>query len=931
MSDPTRPASNRSLRARLGLPLVIIGLLVGIGGLLGMMAPSSVYFTDHEYEVDLSLVNIDSERSWVMPYEIEGVAASDMERTSPLVMYEDDRPLVRQDNHGRLREEGLGLFSHWGKNLWFSTSDGSDPRENGRRYRMVHPRAEESSLRSWVGTLAAAGAVLTLIGLVMAPRVRSAVIVAVVVAAAFLYVRTDVRAVQLRETVSQARDQVFRQLPDEVRPVAQVGNVTRLAAEDFTAVGSLPPPTPPSAMDLAVEGETGDGGLLRMKGKKGSVTGTPPVEFRAHRLAEILVSGLIPEGRAIQLEVTYKANRSQTTSFQVPIEPSPEPQILRIVRPLGLYAGPNQGVIESVVLRAVADDDQTVLCRIDDVSLVDEIAMYRSSGWGEERFQVAKTMRQAWWQSVPGTFRVPLPAEGGSLLKGAVSLRAGPTKPAATLEVRRDDGVGAPVLLTCEVPPGEDWLEFRLELPEPRPASLLFTCSDLTDGGILALSGLRVVDTSRRPQRVMLTLMDTLRADMIQPYSESAPPTPHLNTLAEQGVVFENTISQCFWTRPSMASIMSSRYVQATGVHAANQRLPASYPTMIEAFAEAGFFTVGTMSNSNAASDAGLDQGWDEITEQWITKELIDADAYCRQFAEPRLADLMEEDLLVYVHLMDAHGPYGPGDMPEGWVQPEGKVLPFDKFLDREWVTEPTDAGRIALYRDDVRRLDQGWGEFLERMLTRWDDGDPDGRPAIVAVMSDHGEFLGEYDQWSHIYYNLLPEVVHVPLLIRAPGQLPEGVRVRSLTQNVDVAPTLLELAGIDQPTDDGWDGTSLVAAAHGASADRLAISSGGATAALFAIYGDECALIGRKQRLETIMASDGARWTDTRSSPDDESLLEDWVAKLVESSFLETWSVYRRQGNDVRDVLWSDVDQTASVIDPDALRQLEEMGYLER
>jgi hypothetical protein len=913
-------------RRRTASLLVLAGIVMGIAGIQGLLAPVSAYTEKQQFVLAPESFGPQSGLAWIAPFEAEGFPASGPGQVSALVMYEDDAPLPRRDNHKFIRDQGGGSFSHWGTKVYLSTSDGSDPRDNGRTYRLVERHAEASALRAAVGYIAAAGAVLALVGLLMAPGLRNGTVVAAAVLAAYASVSLNVPMTSMRRAVAVAGEQAAAQQVHTVRDVARVGNVTYLEPSAFESLRPLPPPRPAMTLELTTEGTT-ENGVLRMDGKTGRITGTLPGELRAARLAEVLVAGVIAEGTRLTLDVSRTDNVVKTTSFEIPVQPSPERQVLRVVRPLGLYNGGSKSEVVSVTLRGVSGE--SALCRIDSMTLVDEFEMYRAEGSGEERFQVERTARPAVWQSVPGSFQVPAAGAVGDLLKGSLALRHPDHTLVANvrLEAESADGVTR-VLDERVVSAGEGWHDFRLALGGPRPAALRLVCEQLPEGSVLAWAGLRLVDSSRPPQRVLITLMDTLRADMLQPYSSDAPPTPNLQAVANDGVVFENCISQCYWTRPSMTSLMSARYVQAAGVHSTQQRLPAAYPTVAEAFVDAGFYTVGTMSNSNAASDAGLERGWMETTERWVSKELTECDVYIRSLVEPRIEGLMEEDLVVYLHLMDAHGPYGPAEKPEGWVLPPGNRLEFDSTLDRPWNPEPTDASRVALYRDDVSRMDGGWGAFVGRTLDRWETGE--GPDTILAVLSDHGEYLGEHGQWSHGYYGMFPEVVHVPLILRAPGKLPRGARFPGQVQNVDVGPTLLELAGVELPVASGWDGQSLLPAVLGGAHDRPALTSAGPSAALFAIYSEHGALLGNGNELENIIEAGGLHAAGSRLD-DERSAVEQWLQSTVESGFRDTWTLYRQQGNAVRDALWSDVNQTASVIDPDAIRQLEEMGYLAR
>jgi len=83
----------------------------------------------------------------------------------------------------------------------------------------------------------------------------------------------------------------------------------------------------------------------------------------------------------------------------------------------------------------------------------------------------------------------------------------------------------------------------------------------------------------------------------------------------------------------------------------------------------------------------------------------------------------------------------------------------------------------------------------------------------IVILNGDHGETLNDHECYFD-HHGLYDVTLKVPLIIRAPGQLPAGRRVAGYNQHKDFVPTLLELAGVR--SDIPMDGRSLLPMAHG-------------------------------------------------------------------------------------------------------------------
>ncbi len=151
------------------------------------------------------------------------------------------------------------------------------------------------------------------------------------------------------------------------------------------------------------------------------------------------------------------------------------------------------------------------------------------------------------------------------------------------------------------------------------------------------------------------------------------------------------------------------------------------------------------------------------------------------RFRAPEIADnflawrvgVEKRPYFVMRNLFDAHSPY--------------RTPMKAKFGDPKSVLNRYD-GAIA-YEDSII------GSLLDRLRQR---GDLDH--TILAVVADHGEQFGEHGL-KHHGNSVYRELLHVPLLIRAPGLVPAGERVGQVVSLRDVPATLLELAGIQQST----------------------------------------------------------------------------------------------------------------------------------
>ena len=289
------------------------------------------------------------------------------------------------------------------------------------------------------------------------------------------------------------------------------------------------------------------------------------------------------------------------------------------------------------------------------------------------------------------------------------------------------------------------------------------------------------------PPNLVLIVVDTLRADYTTPYGSEHDTAPELARWAERGVLFERVRSQSSWTKISMASLMTSLWPQSHGIREAQDGLATSALTLAEVLHEAGYATYGVQTNGWLHQSFGFHQGFDRY--------MFPKGGGHPQLARPSLwphADRVVEEAVrllnahdgdrpffLYLHFMDVHEYAAPPEFKNFGTDGRGAYLAAIRWVDD------------ALRR--VREQLEATGE-LEKTL--------------VVLASDHGETFGEHGVHGHAR-NVLTPVVWVPLVFRFPFPVQPPVRVTTQARNVDLAPTLLELAGI--PIPEGFEGDSLV------------------------------------------------------------------------------------------------------------------------
>ena len=301
------------------------------------------------------------------------------------------------------------------------------------------------------------------------------------------------------------------------------------------------------------------------------------------------------------------------------------------------------------------------------------------------------------------------------------------------------------------------------------------------------------IEEGQRPDRVVLITIDTLRADYVGSYGSKLARTPTLDRLAAGGVRFANTISPTPMTMPSHASIMTGLDPTLHGVHTnAVFRLDDGIPTLAEQFQANGFATAAFISSVVLDRRYGLARGFDSYDDRMGFHRNIKGatGGYAERTADEvvdatlRWLDSAPSHFFLWVHFYDPHGSYDP---PRGFrpaqAAPSGSPEEIGTLEYAKQVFPPLYAGEIYFADTELGRL--------LRVLNRKFSDDR----TLFVVTSDHGESLGEHDELTHTL-TVYDATQKVPLLIKGPG-VPRGRVVDSQVRLIDVAPTILSLAGL--------------------------------------------------------------------------------------------------------------------------------------
>lgn len=440
---------------------------------------------------------------------------------------------------------------------------------------------------------------------------------------------------------------------------------------------------------------------------------------------------------------------------------------------------------------------------------------------------------------------------------------------------------------------------------------------------------------------VVLIVVDTLRADHLEQYGYGQQTSGALADFAATATRFEQAFAPSPWTTPSTATILSGLHPLRHGSTTHGAELGADVASLAELVSDAGWQTAGFSFNHNVSTVSHFDQGFDRFD-----------DFAGRSTAYPDIGEMMDvvghwlddeqrERFFLYMQPMNVHGPYLVpeqhredllGREAQDGFQYYGYVMRQIMKKGREDMRESVSPGMLTSLSENydvaVRHTMDRIGGLLDDLRRRglYDD-------SLIILTADHGEELFDHGGFSH-GYSLHREVLHVPLLVKLPGQ-GHASRVDVPVSLADIYPTVAEVLGVPMPYP--VDGRSLVALAESAGARDAAAEVTGEAAERRAAgqlhhvdWAKRCVAssfqLGRYKliRIERDYsgAEDQVQLYDTRADPDERHDLSAAHPELV-AELLQR--IEDASGDYVRRRI-ATPGQVLEDMDADTLRQL---GYL--
>lgn len=325
-------------------------------------------------------------------------------------------------------------------------------------------------------------------------------------------------------------------------------------------------------------------------------------------------------------------------------------------------------------------------------------------------------------------------------------------------------------------------------------------CRRLLVLGLCASAG--CTQSAEPPPNILLISIDSLRSDHLGSYGYGRDTSPNLDALARGGARFETALAPSPWTLPSHVTLLTGRHPAAHGVNNPDRKLAESIPTLAEELHAAGYATAAFVSGPYLRTAYAYDRGFD-LYDQSLAA--VSPGKSRTGISSPQLIDNLlrwigqekgeaaEKPFFAFLHLWDVHYDFAPPP-------------PWDSHFDPDYTGTRDGAGIeglapdlpardlehiVALYDGEIRFTDEELGRLFSALKAR-------GlfENTIIIVTADHGEEFFEHGRIGHAI-TLFDESLRVPLIVHHPRSIDPGMVLDGQVRLMDVAPTVLGLAGL--------------------------------------------------------------------------------------------------------------------------------------
>ncbi len=354
----------------------------------------------------------------------------------------------------------------------------------------------------------------------------------------------------------------------------------------------------------------------------------------------------------------------------------------------------------------------------------------------------------------------------------------------------------------------------------------------------------------KQKTNVVLITMDECKASALGCYNGMIAANDGIQTLANDGILFENCFTVMPKCVPSRAAMLTGRYCHTDG----HRTLPGfevrkGEPNFIHTLKEHGYRTGMFGKNHTFEQDAfeenldvycktlkGIDVPWErreDETDDDLFRAFYRGDFSCTeqmrdtiatQEAKAFLEETMQQPFFALINYNSPHPPYT--DISPFIEQVRAMHIPLPTIENLAQCPEVLAQTRMvydleAMSEEKWRRVVEGYYSLIayvsDQISQIMDTLKQQGlyEQTLVIMTSDHGDFAGEHgavEKCDTLFYDCL---THIPLIIKLPGNQLAGQRRETLCENIDIAPTILELLGL--AVSEHMHGSSLVPSMHDA------------------------------------------------------------------------------------------------------------------
>lgn len=310
------------------------------------------------------------------------------------------------------------------------------------------------------------------------------------------------------------------------------------------------------------------------------------------------------------------------------------------------------------------------------------------------------------------------------------------------------------------------------------------------------------------PCNVILIVVDTLRADHLGCYGYFRNTSPNIDAFSENSIIFKNAISQAPWTTASVASMLTSLYPSELGIREKAIVLDESLWTLSELFKENGYQTKGIISHLLVSRELGFHQGFDDYDEENSRGHMHISSPSITEKAISFLREHRDDKFFLFLHYFDPHYNYIMHRKYNFYSDYDGPIrnrMPIKKLRAKIPSMNGDDLKYVkAAYDSEIRFVDEHIGKLFIKLkkLGLYEN-------TLIVFTADHGEEFLEKSNWIGHSTQVFQEMVHVPLIIKLPGNGKKRI-IDRFTELINLMPTIADYLGFKMVHAYSISGTSM-------------------------------------------------------------------------------------------------------------------------